>query len=56
MANKEMTAEQTTAEVKKDTIDAPALEKRSLTASILTIDSDRAVETQENLNRTAGRH
>ena len=52
MANKEMTAEQTTAEVKKDTIDAPALEKRSLTASILTIDSDRAVETQENVEDT----
>lgn len=47
-----MTAEQTTAEVKKDTIDAPALEKRSLTASILTIDSDRAVETQENVEDT----
>lgn len=52
MANKEMTAEQTTAEVKKDTIDAPALEKRSLTASILTIYSDRAVETQENVEDT----
>ena len=52
MANKEMTAEQTTAEVKKDTIDAPALEKRSLTASILTSDSDRAVETLENVEDT----
>lgn len=52
MANKEMTTEQTTAEVKKNTIDTPALERRSLTASILTIDSDGAVETQENVEDT----
>lgn len=52
MANKEITTEQTAAEAKKDSIDTPAPEKRALTASILTIDSDGAVETQENVEDT----
>lgn len=52
MTNKEITTEHSAAEVKKDNIDTPALEKHSLTASILTIDSDGAVETQENIKDT----
>lgn len=52
MANKEITTEHSAAEVKKDSIDTPAPEKHSLTASILTIDSDGAVETQENIKDT----
>lgn len=52
MTNKEITTEHSAAEVKKDNIDTPAPEKHSLTASILTIDSDGAVETQENIKDT----
>lgn len=52
MTNKEITTEHSAAEVKKDNIDTPAQEKHSLTASILTIDSDGAVETQENIKDT----
>ncbi len=52
MTNKEITTEHSAAEVKKDNIDTPAPKKHSLTASILTIDSDGAVETQENIKDT----